>query len=315
MGLLVDGVWHDEWYNTEDNDGKFIREDAQFRDWISKDGKFQAEAGRYHLYVCLACPWASRCLMIRKLKGLEEIISLSVVNPVMLEHGWTFEDGPGVIADPIIDADYMHEIYTHVDPTYSGRVTVPVLYDKKTDTIVNNESSDIIRMMNTAFDEIGATPGDYYPADLRDEINDINDYVYDHVNNGVYKAGFATEQQIYEKEAQNVDDALAKLNDRLEHQDYLVGDQLTEADIRLFTTLIRFEHVYFGHFKCNLHHLTEYPHLWEYTKRIYNYENLADTVDFDHIQTHYYKSHTMINPNQIIPAGPDLDLSVSESIY
>lgn len=314
MGLLVDGVWHDEWYNTEDNDGKFIREDAQFRDWISKDGKFQPEAGRYHLYVCLACPWASRCLMMRKLKGLEEIISLSVVNPVMLEHGWTFEDGPGVIADPIIDADYMHEIYTHVDPTYSGRVTVPVLYDKKTDTIVNNESSDIIRMMNTAFDEIGATPGDYYPADLRDEIDDINDYVYDHVNNGVYKAGFATEQQIYEKEAQNVDDALAKLNDRLEHQDYLVGDQLTEADIRLFTTLIRFEHVYFGHFKCNLHHLTEYPHLWEYTKRIYNYENLADTVDFNHIQTHYYKSHTMINPNQIIPAGPDLDLSVSETI-
>ncbi|QTJ52277.1 glutathione-dependent reductase [Dolosigranulum pigrum] len=314
MGLLVDGVWHDEWYNTEDNDGKFIREDAQFRDWISKDGKFQPEAGRYHLYVCLACPWASRCLMMRKLKGLEEIISLSVVNPVMLEHGWTFEDGPGVIADPIIDADYMHEIYTHVDPTYSGRVTVPVLYDKKTDTIVNNESSDIIRMMNTAFDEIGATPGDYYPADLRDEIDDINDYVYDHVNNGVYKAGFATEQQVYEKEAQNVDDALAKLNDRLEHQDYLVGDQLTEADIRLFTTLIRFEHVYFGHFKCNLHHLTEYPHLWEYTKRIYNYENLADTVDFDHIQTHYYKSHTMINPNQIIPAGPDLDLSISESI-
>ena len=314
MGLLVDGVWHDEWYNTEDNDGKFIREDAQFRDWISKDGKFQPEAGRYHLYVCLACPWASRCLMMRKLKGLEEIISLSVVNPVMLEHGWTSEDGPGVIADPIIDADYMHEIYTHVDPTYSGRVTVPVLYDKKTDTIVNNESSDIIRMMNTAFDEIGATPGDYYPADLRDEIDDINDYVYDHVNNGVYKAGFATEQQVYEKEAQNVDDALAKLNDRLEHQDYLVGDQLTEADIRLFTTLIRFEHVYFGHFKCNLHHLTEYPHLWEYTKRIYNYENLADTVDFDHIQTHYYKSHTMINPNQIIPAGPDLDLSVSKSI-
>ena len=314
MGLLVDGVWHDEWYNTEDNDGKFIREDAQFRDWISKDGKFQPEAGRYHLYVCLACPWASRCLMMRKLKGLEEIISLSVVNPVMLEHGWTFEDRPGVIADPIIDADYMHEIYTHVDPTYSGRVTVPVLYDKKIDTIVNNESSDIIRMMNTAFDEIGATPGDYYPADLRDEINDINDYVYDHVNNGVYKAGFATEQQVYEKEAQNVDDALAKLNDRLEHQDYLVGDQLTEADIRLFTTLIRFEHVYFGHFKCNLHHLTEYPHLWEYTKRIYNYENLADTVNFDHIQTHYYKSHTMINPNQIIPAGPDLDLSVSESI-
>lgn len=314
MGLLVDGVWHDEWYNTEDNEGKFIREDAQFRDWISKDGKFQPEAGRYHLYVCLACPWASRCLMMRKLKGLEEIISLSVVNPVMLEHGWTFEDGPGVIADPIIDADYMHEIYTHVDPTYSGRVTVPVLYDKKTDTIVNNESSDIIRMMNTAFDEIGATPGDYYPADLRDEIDDINDYVYDHVNNGVYKAGFATEQQVYEKEAQNVDDALAKLNDRLEHQDYLVGDQLTEADIRLFTTLIRFEHVYFGHFKCNLHHLTEYPHLWEYTKRIYNYENLADTVDFNHIQTHYYKSHTMINPNQIIPAGPDLDLSVNESI-
>lgn len=314
MGLLVDGVWHDEWYNTEDNDGKFIREDAQFRDWISKDGKFQPEAGRYHLYVCLACPWASRCLMMRKLKGLEEIISLSVVNPVMLEHGWTFEDGPGVIADPIIDADYMHEIYTHVEPTYSGRVTVPVLYDKKTDTIVNNESSDIIRMMNTAFDEIGATPGDYYPADLRDEINDINDYVYDHVNNGVYKAGFATEQQVYEKEAQHVDDALAKLNDRLENQDYLVGDQLTEADIRLFTTLIRFEHVYFGHFKCNLHHLTEYPHLWAYTKRIYNYENLADTVDFNHIQTHYYKSHTMINPNQIIPAGPDLDLSVSETI-
>lgn len=316
MGLLVDGKWVDKWYDTEKTGGKFERSKAQFRNWVTKDGEagptgkggFKAEKDRYHLYVSYACPWASRCLAFRKLKGLEDYISISVAHPHMGENGWTFDDGEGVVKDPLIDADYLYQIYTHIDPTYSGRVTVPVLYDKKQDTIVSNESSDIIRMFNSAFDEIGARTGDYYPDELQDEINAVNDLVYDHINNGVYKAGFATKQSVYENEVNNLFQTFDQLEERLAVSDYLVGDQLTEADIRLFVTLIRFEHVYYGHFKCNLRHLTDYPNLWAHTKRIYHLDGIAETVNFDHIQEHYYTSHDTINPNRIIPAGPNLDL-------
>lgn len=318
MGKLIDGKWHDVWYNTEDTDGHFVRKDSSFRNWVTADGSpgptgeggFKAEAGRYHLYVCLACPWASRALALRSLKGLEDMISISVVNPIMREHGWTFNEYEGVIPDPILRADYLHQVYTHVDPNITSRVTVPVLYDKHQDTIVNNESSDIVRMFNSAFDGLGALEGDYSPAEHMDEINEINDYVYDNINNGVYKAGFATKQDVYEEEVQNVFKALDLLDERLAGQDYLVGGQLTEADIRLFMTLIRFEHVYYGHFKCNLKHLSDYENVWRFTKQIYNHPKIKPTVNFDHIQTHYYMSHDTINPNQIVPAGPDIDWSI-----
>lgn len=318
MGLLVDGNWQDKWYDTKSTGGRFVRKESQFRNWITKDGQagpsgeagFKAEKGRYHLYISLACPWASRVLMVRALKGLEDMISLSIVHPHMLENGWTFADYPGVIKDPVIDANYLHQIYTHVDPHYTGRVTVPVLYDLEKDTIVNNESSDIIRMFNEAFDDLGAKEGNFYPEELQAEIDEINDYVYPNINNGVYKTGFATKQEVYEEEVNNVFTALDKLEERLEDNDYLVGNQFTEADIRLFTTLIRFDKVYFGHFKCNIRQLVDYPNLWEYTRRIYNMDGVKDTVNFDHIQQHYYYSHNTINPNGIVPVGPELDLSL-----
>lgn len=318
MGLLVEGKWYDKWYDTKSTGGHFVRKDSQFRNWVTKDGNagptgsagFKAEAGRYHLYISLACPWASRTLIMRKIKGLEEMITLSIVNPYMGENGWSFEPDQGVIADPILDADYLYQIYTHVDPTYSGRVTVPVLYDKKTATIVNNESSEIMRMFNSAFDEVGAKAGDYYPADLRQEIDAVNEKVYNNVNNGVYKAGFATDQKVYEEEVSHVFAVLDELEDRLEKQPYLVGDQITEADWRLFTTLVRFDSVYFGHFKCNLRPLTSYKNLWHYARKLYNYPGIKDTVDFYHIKNHYYRSHPTINPNGIVPLGPDLDWSL-----
>ncbi|MGT2756028.1 glutathione S-transferase family protein [Streptococcus ovuberis] len=318
MGLLVDGKWVDQWYDTKKTGGRFERTSPQFRNWITADGSpgptgqggFKAEAGRYHLYVSLACPWASRTLILRALKGLEDMISVSVVHPLMLENGWTFEEGAGIIADPILGADYLHQIYTHVNPTYTGRVTVPVLYDKQLDTIVSNESSDIIRMFNSAFDEIGAKKGDYAPAHLLDEINEINEFVYHNVNNGVYKVGFATQQSVYEEELTKLFEALNVLETSLAVDDYLVGNQLTEADIRLFTTLVRFDAVYFGHFKCNVKRLIDYPNLWAYTKRIYHLPGIAETVDFDHIKQHYYGSHKTINPNGIVPLGPDLDWSL-----
>lgn len=315
MGLLVDGKWVDQWYDTKKSGGRFERTTPQFRNWITADGSpgptgeggFKAEAGRYHLYVALACPWASRTLMLRVLKGLEDMISVSVVHPLMLENGWTFAEGDGVIADPVLNADYLYQVYTHVDPTYTGRVTVPVLYDKVKDTIVSNESSEIIRMLNTAFDQIGAKKGDYAPEELVAEIDELNSYVYDRINNGVYKAGFATKQEIYEEEVTKLFEALDTLEERLNGQNYLIGNQLTEADIRLFTTLVRFDSVYYGHFKCNLKRLTDYPNLWNYTKQIYNLPGIADTVNFDHIKRHYYGSHKTINPNGIVPKGPELD--------
>ncbi|MDE1549680.1 glutathione S-transferase family protein [Jeotgalibaca caeni] len=318
MGLLVDGKWHDEWYDTKASGGRFVRSDSQFRNWITADGNpgptgdggFQAEPNRYHLYVSLACPWASRALIMRKIKGLEEMISLSVVHPLMEEHGWTFSEGEGVIPDPVVDADYLYQIYTNVDPIYSGRVTVPVLYDLKQNKIVNNESADIIRMLNSAFDEWGAKEGDYAPQDLIEEIDAVNERVYHAINNGVYKAGFATEQHIYEEEVTHLFNALDELEARLAHQRYLVGDQVTEADWRLFPTLIRFDSVYYGHFKCNLNRLVDYPNLWRYTKELYNWPGVAETVNFNHIKDHYYRSHKTINPTGIVPKGPKLDLSI-----
>ena len=315
MGLLVDGQWVDQWYDTKKTGGRFVRTQTQFRNWITADGSagptgqagYKAEANRYHLYVSLACPWASRTLMIRTLKGLEDMISISVVHPLMLEHGWTFEEGEGVIGDPIFQARYLHEVYTAVKPDYTGRVTVPVLFDKKTKTIVNNESSEIIRMLNTAFDGLGAKPGNYVPDQWLEEIDAVNDFVYHRINNGVYKAGFATKQEVYEEEVASLFAALDQMEERLAGQDYLVGNRLTEADIRLFTTLVRFDTVYFGHFKCNLKPLTAYPKLWAYTKRIYQLPGIAQTVNFDHIKRHYYGSHKTINPTGVIPMGPTLD--------
>lgn len=315
MGLLVDGQWVDQWYDTKKTGGRFVRTQTQFRNWITADGSagptgqagYKAEANRYHLYVSLACPWASRTLMIRTLKGLEDMISISVVHPLMLEHGWTFEEGEGVIGDPIFQARYLHEIYTAVKPDYTGRVTVPVLFDKKTKTIVNNESSEIIRMLNTAFDGLGVKLGNYVPDQWLEEIDTVNDFVYHRINNGVYKAGFATKQEVYEEEVTALFAALDQMEERLAGQDYLVGNRLTEADIRLFTTLVRFDTVYFGHFKCNLKPLTAYPNLWAYTKRIYQLPGIAQTVNFDHIKRHYYGSHKTINPTGVIPMGPTLD--------
>ena len=315
MGLLVDGQWVDQWYDTKKTGGRFVRTQTQFRNWITADGSagptgqagYKAEANRYHLYVSLACPWASRTLMIRALKGLEDMISISVVHPLMLEHGWTFEEGEGVIGDPIFQVRYLHQVYTAVEPDYTGRVTVPVLFDKKTKTIVNNESSEIIRMLNTAFDGLGAKPGNYVPDQWLEEIDVVNDFVYHRINNGVYKAGFATKQEVYEEEVTTLFAALDQMEERLAGQDYLVGNRLTEADIRLFTTLVRFDAVYFGHFKCNLKPLTAYPNLWAYTKRIYQLPGMAQTVNFDHIKRHYYGSHKTINPPGVIPMGPTLD--------
>ena len=318
MGLLVDGQWQDNWYDTEKTGGRFVRKDSQFRNWITADGSagptgdggFKAEKGRYHLYVSLACPWAHRTLIIRALKGLEDFISLSVVNPQMLENGWTFEDGPGVIKDSVNNAHYLYEVYKAADDNYSGRVTVPVLWDKQTGKIVNNESSEILRMLNSAFEDIGAKPGDYSPEALMDEIDAMNDRVYDNVNNGVYKSGFATKQEVYEEEVTNVFKVLDELEEHLENRKYLVGDQLTEADIRLFTTLVRFDAVYYSHFKCNFKCIVDYPNLWRLTREIYNIEGVAETVNMQHIKDHYYISHKTINPTGIVPKGPELDFSL-----
>lgn len=318
MGLLVDGKWKDEWYDTKSTGGHFIRKDSQFRNWITNDGSagptgeagFKAEPNRYHLYVSLACPWACRTLIMRSIKGLEDMISISVVNPLMVEHGWTFDEDEGVIADPVLNADYMHQIYTHVEPTYSGRVTVPVLYDLKQDKIVNNESSEILRMLNSAFNDVGAKEGDYSPDSLMADIDEINELVYHKINNGVYKAGFATSQEVYEEEVDKLFEALDEVEALLGKQAYLVGDKITEADWRLFTTLIRFDPVYYGHFKCNLKHVYEYPNIWRYTKELYNWPGVAETVDFRHIKEHYYRSHKTINPTGVVPKGPVLDLSL-----
>lgn len=321
MGLLQDGKWVDQWYDTKSSNGKFVRKDSSFRHWVTPDGGagasgqggFQAEAGRYHLYVSLACPWAHRTLIFRKLKGLEQMISVSVVHWYMAEHGWTFAEGEGVIADAINGYDYLHQVYTAADAHYTGRVTVPILWDKHQQTIVSNESSEIIRMMNSAFDDVGALPGDYYPSDKQAEIDALNQRIYTNVNNGVYKCGFATTQSAYEAALTPLFETLDWLDTRLSHQRYLLGDEITEADWRLFTTLIRFDPVYVGHFKCNLRRIADYPNLDAYTRDLYQVEGVAETVDMIHIKHHYYASHDTINPSRVVPVGPDIDYTLSHN--
>ena len=318
MGLLQDGKWVDQWYDTESSGGHFVRKAPQFRSWVtvdgtagpSGDGGFKAESGRYHLYVSLACPWAHRTLIFRALKELEQMISVSVVHWYMAEDGWTFAAGDGVLPDTVNDAQLMHEVYTKAMSDYSGRVTVPVLWDKQTKTIVSNESSEIIRMFNSAFDGIGAKAGDYYPPDMRSETDSLNERIYATVNNGVYQCGFATTQAAYEEAVTPLFDTLDWLEDRLRSKRYLTGDQITEADWRLFTTLIRFDAVYVGHFKCNIRRIADYPNLSEYLRDLYQQPGIAKTVNMEHIKKHYYESHETINPSRVVPQGPVIDFTV-----
>jgi putative glutathione S-transferase len=316
MGHLVKGDWRAEDVVRHDRTGHFVRPDAQFRNWVTTDGSpgptgdggFKAEPGRYHLIVSLACPWAHRTLIFRKLKGLESMVSLSVVHWLLRERGWTFDPGRGVIPDPIYGASRLAEFYVKARPDFSGRVTVPVLWDRRTDTIVNNESSEILRMFNSAFDGVGASEGDYYPSELKAEIDAINARVYATVNNGVYRAGFGTTQEAYEEAFRALFETLDWLDARLAGQRFLCGDRLTEADWRLFTTLIRFDPVYFGHFKCNLRQISDYPALSRFRSQLYHWPGVAETVDFFHIKHHYYASHLRINPTGIVALGPELRL-------
>jgi putative glutathione S-transferase len=318
MGLLIDGVWHEQdpdAAKASNGSGRFERAETAFRNWVTPTGRpgptghdgFAASAGRYHLYVSLACPWAHRTLIVRALKGLEQIVPVSVTHWLMAEQGWTFAQGEGVVPDPLFNSRYLHELYTRADPNYTGRASVPVLWDKHTQTIVNNESSEIIRMFNTAFDAVGAKPGDFYPKDKRDAIDAVNARVYDTLNNGVYKAGFATTQAAYEEAVMPLFDTLDWLEEQLGHSRFLLGDHLTEADIRLFTTLVRFDVVYNGHFKCNIRRVVDYRNLWAYSRDIYQLPGVAPTVNFQHIKRHYYMSHKRINPTGIVPVGPVLD--------
>ncbi len=312
MGLLVDGKWVDRWYDTGKSGGKFVRKDAAFRNWVTRDGSagpsgtggFKAEPNRYRLYVSLACPWAHRTLIFRKLKQLEDIIPVSGVEALMLEEGWTFSD-----PEPEVGAAKMSELYVNAKPDYTGRVTVPVLWDRQQKTIVSNESSEIIRMFNSAFADYGDTSADYYPEALRPEIDEINDRIYHTVNNGVYKCGFATTQAAYEEAFHALFETLDMLENRLADQRYLVGGSLTEADWRLFTTLLRFDPVYVGHFKCNRQRIADYPHLSNYLRDLYQWPGIAETVDIPYIKKHYYGSHESINPTRIVPVGPAIDYS------
>ncbi|WP_297841502.1 glutathione S-transferase family protein [Pseudomonas sp.] len=315
MGLLVDGRWHDQWYESS-KDGAFQRENAQRRHWITADGSpgpsgeggFPAQAGRYHLYVSLACPWAHRTLMLRKLKGLEDLIDVSVVSWLMLENGWTFDKATGSSGDKLDGFDFIHQRYTADDATYTGRVTVPLLWDKQQQRIVSNESSEIIRMFNSAFNGLTGNSLDFYPEALRSRIDALNSEIYPAVNNGVYRAGFATSQGAYEQAFDELFAELDTLEALLGDKRYLAGDYLTEADIRLFTTVVRFDPVYFGHFKCNLRRIVDYPNLSNWLRELYQWEGIAETVDFQHIKNHYYGSHKTINPTGIVPKGPALNL-------
>ena len=317
MGLLIDGVWHDRGTDTESTGGRFLRRDARFRNWVTPDGApgpsgeggFKAESGRYHLYVSYACPWAHRTLIFRKLKRLEDAIPVSVVHWHMGAEGWEFRDGPGCTPDTANGARALREVYLKAKPDYSGRVTVPVLWDTQRATIVSNESSEIIRMFNAAFNALGDAALDFYPEDLRAEIDAINARVYASVNNGVYRCGFATSQDAYEEAFDALFETLDDLEDRLARQRYLLGERLTEADWRLFTTLLRFDPVYVGHFKCNQRRLADYPNLWGYTRELYQVPGVAETVNLDHIKRHYYGSHESINPSGIVPKGPEIDFT------
>ncbi|MCK9551199.1 glutathione S-transferase family protein [Aquamicrobium sp.] len=317
MGLLVDGKWEDNWYDTSASGGRFVRSQSQWRDWITADGLpapgrgrgFRAEPGRYHLYVSLACPWAHRTLIFRALKKLEKVISVSVVDHFMGGDGWTFRKRDGATGDTLYGLEFLHQIYTRADPAYSGRVTVPVLWDKQEQTIVSNESAEIIRMLNSAFDEWGDAGVDFYPHALRKEIDALNDAIYPAVNNGVYRAGFATTQEAYEEAYGELFAMLDTLEDRLSRQRYLTGAGITEADWRLFTTLVRFDPVYVGHFKCNRQHIADYPNLSNYVRDLFQVPGVAGTVDLHHIKWHYYGSHKTINPTGIVPLGPDVDFA------
>lgn len=310
MGLLQQGKWVDKWYDTKNSDGEFRRQDSRFRRWLTADGAagpdgeqgFKAEKGRYHLYVSLACPWAHRTLIFRALKGLQDYIDVTAVEPIMLENGWE-------LSDPLYGFDYAYQLYLKADPSYEGRVTVPILWDKHTQTIVSNESSEIIRMFNTAFNHLTGDQTDYYPENLRSQIDAVNSRVYDTINNGVYLCGFATTQQAYEKAFKALFESLDWVEDILSKQPYLAGEQLTEADWRLFTTLIRFDAVYFGHFKTNRQQISDYPAISNYVREMYQIKGIADTVSFKHIKTHYYGSHLTINPTGIIPVGPAQDFA------
>lgn len=309
MGKLVEGVWRHEGYGTDKTKGRFVREDSCFRDLVTADGQggFKAAAGRYHLYLSHACPWAHRTLIFRMLKKLEDIISVSFVEPLMGENGWTF----GATGDPLYGLQYLYEVYLKADPACTSRVSVPVLWDKQSHTIVNNESSEIIRMLNSEFDAFGDTSHDYYPPALRDQIDAINEDIYRRVNNGVYRVGFATTQEAYAEAFGDLFSALDGLEQRLSGQRYLLGDQLTEADWRLFTTLLRFDSVYVGHFKCNLRRIVDYPNLWAYVRDLYQVPGINGIVNMAQIKRHYYTSHTTINPTGIVPIGPDIDFSTA----
>ncbi|MFQ6547187.1 glutathione S-transferase family protein [Aestuariibius sp. 2305UL40-4] len=316
MGQLVDGEWHDTWYDTKSTGGAFKRSTAKFRNWITPDGApgpsgeggFEAESGRYHLYVSYACPWAHRTLAFRALKDLTDHIGVSAVHPDMLSDGWTFAtDFPGATGDKLYDLPFARDIYLKADPKISGRVTVPILWDKVCRTIVSNESSEIIRMFNSAFDGITGNTDDYWPEELREAIEPVNDRIYDTVNNGVYKSGFATTQEAYEKAVHPLFDSLDWLEDRLSTNRYLMGNRITEADWRLWTTLVRFDLVYHQHFKCNRRRIVDYPNLWAFTRELYQWPGISGTVNLDHIVRHYHYSHESINPNRIIPINPVLD--------
>ena len=307
MGLLVNGVWKDMWYDTKKSGGKFIRTEAQFRNFIDYHSEFTPDSGRYHLYVSLACPWAHRTLIYRSLKDLNDHVSCSVVNPYMLENGWTFEESfPGTTSDHLFSKQYLYQIYLKADSNYSGRVTVPVLWDKKNQTIVSNESSEIIRMFNYSFNELTGNNLDFYPEKFQKKIDEINDFTYHNINNGVYKVGFATKQSVYEKELDSLFNALDQVEEMLEQNTYLLGSEMLECDLRLFPTLLRFDPVYVGHFKCNKKRIIDYPNINRYLQSIKSNSKIKPTINIDHIKTHYYGSHPTINPNGIIPTGPDL---------
>ncbi|SDU32766.1 glutathione S-transferase family protein [Nitrosomonas ureae] len=314
MGLLVDGKWQDKWYDTDSTDGEFVREDSRIRNWIGTEYtiphnaiRFPARKDRYHLYVSYACPWAHRTLIVRMQKQLEKIVSISAVSPIMLEHGWTFNKSEGSTGDSLYGYEYLHQLYNRHDDEYTGRVTVPVLWDKQTEQIVNNESADIIRIFNCGFDEFTNSRVDLYPEVLRETIDEINERIYTTVNNGVYRAGFATTQRAYECAFVKLFDTLDWLEESLSTQRFLTGNRLTEADWRLFTTLIRFDTVYYSHFKTNRRRIEDYPHLSNYLRDLYQIDFVASTTNLLHIKQHYYFSHKTINPTQIIPLGPDID--------
>tara|TARA_B100000683_G_scaffold149426_1_gene144620 strand:- start:974 stop:1924 length:951 start_codon:yes stop_codon:yes gene_type:complete len=316
MGMLVEGKWTDKWYDTKSTGGRFKRKESTFRNWIRADGStdFEPESGRYHLYVSLACPWAHRTLIYRRLKGLEEHITISVVNPIMLENGWTFEEGEGVIPDTVNGAEYLHQIYTAAEPGYTGRVTVPVLWDRSLRTIVSNESSEIIRMFDEEFGQLTGHKPSFRPLSLVDEIDLLNDRIYTGFNNGVYKAGFATSQESYNEEVTRIFEVLDEMEEILATNRYLTGDRVTEADWRFLPTLLRFDPVYVGHFKCNLRRIADYPNIHNYMVDLMRTYDLADTFNLEHVKNHYYGSHPTINPTLIVPYGPETNLDLFSSL-